>query len=307
MSNTNQNAEYGMGNAEYQNQSRFVSSIRYPPSAFRNRAICFLLAAYCLFAALGCRQDMQDQPRYEAYEPSKNFGDGLSSRPYVEGTVARGYRDINTAFHTGKTASGSGGQQAQQGGNALNGALPATIGNTQGASAGAQQQQGSSDVNVRGNVGGKVQNGGAATGQSGTPGGVNEFPFAITAADLDRGEERFEIYCAMCHGATGFGDGMIVRRGFRRPPSFHDDRLRGETLGHFFDVITNGWGAMPDYAQQIPPEDRWRIIAYLRALQLSQNTPVAEVPENLRNQRKPAPGTPTTEGGHQGTGGERTP
>jgi len=252
---------------------------------------------------------MQDQPRYEAYESSKSFGDGLSSRPYVEGTVARGYRDVNTAYYTGKTANG----QASQGGNAtasgvMNGVLPATMSNTQGAAAAGAQQQQSGDVNVRGNVGGKVPGGAAgATGQSGTPGGVNEFPFAITADDLNRGEERFGIYCAMCHGGTGFGDGMIVRRGFRRPPSLHDDRLRGETLGHFFDVITNGWGAMPDYAQQISVEDRWKIIAYIRALQLSQNTPVAEVPENLRNQRKPGPGTPTTEGGHQGTGGERTP
>lgn len=263
---------------------------------------CLLLSAYCLLA-LGCRQDMQDQPRYEVYEPSKSFGDGLSSRPYVEGTVARGYRDMNTAYYTGKTANG----QTQLGGNTttgdtLNGALPATAPNAQGGNAGGTQTGG--DVNVRGNVAGNVP-GGAA--QSGTPGGVNEFPFAITAEDLDRGEERFGIYCAMCHGQTGFGDGMIVRRGYRRPPSLHDDRLRGETLGHFFDVITNGWGAMPDYAQQIPVEDRWKIIAYIRALQLSQNTPVAEVPENLRNQRKPGPGTPTTEGGHQGTGGERTP
>lgn len=254
----------------------------------------------------GCRQDMQDQPRYEAYEPSKSFGDGLSSRPYVEGTVARGYRDINTSYYTGKrTAGATGGAQGLMSGNALQ----ATMANAQGGNAGAQTQAGG-DVNARGqNTGANVPNGGAggATAQSGTPGSVNEFPFAISAADLDRGEERFGIYCAMCHGATGYGDGMIVRRGFRRPPSLHDDRLRGETVGHFFDVITNGWGAMPDYAQMIPVEDRWKIIAYIRALQLSQNMPAAEVPEELRRQRKPAPGTPHTDGGHQGTGGERTP
>jgi mono/diheme cytochrome c family protein len=192
-------------------------------------------------------------------------------------------------------------------------ALQATLGNAQGGNAGAQTQAGGGDVNARGqNAGANVPNGAGgagsgATAQSGTPGSVNEFPFAIEAKDLDRGQERFEIYCAMCHGATGYGDGMIVRRGFRRPPSFHDDRLRGETVGHFFDVITNGWGAMPDYAQQIPVEDRWKIIAYVRALQLSQNMPAAEVTEEVRRQRRPARGTPHTEGGHQGTGGERTP
>jgi mono/diheme cytochrome c family protein len=250
---------------------------------------------------------MQDQPRYEVYEPSKSFSDGQASRPYVEGTVARGYRDMNTAYYTGKNAAGAGsGAAGQSAGGAGGGLTPMTSAganapNAQGANAGGTQTGG--DVNVRGNVAGNVP----GAGQTGTPGGVNEFPFAITAKELDRGEERFNIYCAMCHGQTGYGDGMIVRRGFRRPPSLHDDRLRNETLGHFFDVITNGWGAMPDYSQEIPPRDRWAIIAYIRALQLSQNTPAAEVPENLRNQRKPGPGTPTTQGGHQGTGGERTP
>ncbi|HEV7902278.1 MAG TPA: cytochrome c, partial [Pyrinomonadaceae bacterium] len=211
---------------------------------------------------------------------------------------------------TGKrTAGATGGAQGLLSGNALQ----ATLGNAQGGNAGAQTQAGGGDVNARGqNAGANVPNGAGgagsgATAQSGTPGSVNEFPFAIEAKDLDRGQERFEIYCAMCHGATGYGDGMIVRRGFRRPPSFHDDRLRGETVGHFFDVITNGWGAMPDYAQQIPVEDRWKIIAYVRALQLSQNMPAAEVTEEVRRQRRPARGTPHTEGGHQGTGGERTP
>ena len=283
------------------------SEVRGRKPLLRRRAVlCLLLAAGCFLAA-GCRQDMQDQPRYEAYEPSKSFGDGLSSRPYVEGTVARGYRDINTSYYTGKGTATGGAQGLMSG---ANGALQTTLANAQGGNTGAQSA-GSGDVNARGqNAGANVPNGAggsAATGQSGTPGSINEFPFPISEQDLNRGEERFNVYCAMCHGATGYGDGMIVRRGFRRPPSFHDDRLRGETVGHFFDVITNGWGAMPDYAQQIPVEDRWKIIAYIRALQLSQNTPVAEVPEHLRNQRKPGPGTPSTEGGHQGTGGERTP
>ncbi len=272
----------------------------------RSLFYCLLLTAYCLLS-LACRQDMQDQPRYEAYEPSKSFSDGQGSRPYVEGTVARGYRDVSTTYYTGKSAAGGAGGQASGSGGGLTPmtSAGANAPNAQGANTGGTQTGG--DVNVRGNVSGNVPGGGGGTGQSGTPGGVNEFPFAITAQELDRGEERFNIYCSMCHGQTGYGDGMIVRRGFRRPPSLHDDRLRNESLGHFFDVITNGWGAMPSYTEEIPPRDRWAIIAYIRALQLSQNTPAAEVPENLRNQRKPGPGTPTTEGGHQGTGGERTP
>ena len=288
-------------------EQKAVSSEQSRRGRARSLFYCLLLTAYCLLA-LGCRQDMQDQPRYEAYEPSKSFSDGQASRPFVEGTVTRGYRDVNTTFYTGKSASGGAGNAGGGGQQSAGGLTPMTsaganVPNAQGANTGGTQTGG--DVNVRGNVAGNVPGGGA--GQSGTPGGVNEFPFAVTAMDLDRGEERFNIYCAMCHGQTGYGDGMIVRRGFRRPPSLHDDRLRNETLGHFFDVITNGWGAMPDYAEKIPPRDRWAIIAYIRALQLSQNTPAAEVPENLRNRRKPGPGTPTTEGGHQGTGGQRTP
>jgi len=111
---------------------------------------------------------------------------------------------------------------------------------------------------------------------------VTEFPMPITAADLDRGQERFNIYCSVCHGRLGDGSGMIVKRGFRKPPSFHDERLRNAPIGYFFDVETNGFGAMPDYASQIPPEDRWRIIAYIRALQLSQRGTLAGVPADQR-------------------------
>lgn len=107
---------------------------------------------------------------------------------------------------------------------------------------------------------------------------VREFPFPVTAAVMARGRERYDIFCAPCHGRTGWGDGLIVRRGYRRPPAFHDDRLREMAVGHFFSVITNGFGAMPDYAQQIPPEDRWAIVAYLRALQRSHQGTLADVP-----------------------------
>ena len=89
---------------------------------------------------------------------------------------------------------------------------------------------------------------------------------------LERGQQRFDIYCAPCHDRLGNGNGMIVRRGFRRPPSYHIDRLRQVPDGYIYDVITNGFGAMPDYAAQIPPRDRWAIVAYVRALQLSQRS-----------------------------------
>ena len=115
------------------------------------------------------------------------------------------------------------------------------------------------------------------TGKVGnTPG--DYMPFPVTAKDLARGRERFNIYCAPCHSRLGDGNGMIPSRGFKRPPSFHDERLRKAPLGYFFDVATNGFGVMPDYASQIPAEDRWRIVAYIRALQLSQDATRADVP-----------------------------
>jgi len=108
------------------------------------------------------------------------------------------------------------------------------------------------------------------------------FPFPVDRQVLLRGQERFTIFCSPCHSRIGDGQGMIVRRGFRLPPSLHIDRLREAPPGHFFDVITHGFGAMPDYAEQIPPRDRWAIVAYIRALQLSQNAPLADVPEKER-------------------------
>ena len=109
------------------------------------------------------------------------------------------------------------------------------------------------------------------------------FPAPVTAATMARGRERFNIYCSPCHGRTGQGDGMIVLRGYRRPPSFLQDRLIGAPVGHFFDVITNGFGAMPDYSAQIRAEDRWAIIAYVRALQLSGHATLADVPSSERD------------------------
>jgi mono/diheme cytochrome c family protein len=115
------------------------------------------------------------------------------------------------------------------------------------------------------------------------------FPMRVDAAVMARGQQRFNIYCSPCHGRTGQGDGMIVRRGYRRPPSMHQDRLRSAPPGHFFDVITNGFGGMYDYGDRIEVNDRWAITAYLRALQLSQNAKLDDVPAGERERLQANP------------------
>jgi hypothetical protein len=112
---------------------------------------------------------------------------------------------------------------------------------------------------------------------------VLTLPFPVTRQVLERGRERFNIYCMPCHGELADGNGMVAQRGYLHPPSFHDDRLRQAPVGHFFDVITNGLGGMPDYAQQVTVDDRWKIIAYIRALQLSQHAALSDVPAGIRD------------------------
>jgi mono/diheme cytochrome c family protein len=185
-----------------------------------------------LFAA-GCRQDMHDAPRYEAFEASASFADNRASRSAPAGTVARGWLRDDEALYTGKVA-----------------------------------------------------------GQL-----VEEFPFAIAHAELARGRERFNIYCTPCHGRVGDGKGMVVQRGLRQAASFHQDRLRQEKVGYFFDVITNGFGAMPDYATQIPVRDRWLIVAYVRTLQLSQHASVNDVPADRRAELDAPAGTTPSQAG----------
>jgi hypothetical protein len=119
------------------------------------------------------------------------------------------------------------------------------------------------------------------TGKSGDA-DVDVFPFPITRADLLRGQERFNIYCSPCHSRVGDGNGMVVRRGFRQAANYHTDKLMKAPVGHFFDVMTNGFGAMPSYASRVLPEDRWRIAAYIRVLQLSQNATINDVPPSER-------------------------
>jgi mono/diheme cytochrome c family protein len=125
------------------------------------------------------------------------------------------------------------------------------------------------------------------TGKIGpNPGDV--MPFPVTKEVLERGRERYNIYCAPCHSRVGDGNGFIPSRGFSRmPPSYHTPRLQKAPLGYFFDVMTNGFGIMPDYASQVSPEDRWKIVAYIRALQLSQNATTADVPAGQKVPSEP--------------------
>ena len=190
-----------------------------------NKTLALAFLATTALIAAGCRQDMHDAPRYEAFEASSTFADNRASRTPPTGTVARGWLREDEALYTGKLA-----------------------------------------------------------GQT-----VDEYPFAIGRAELMRGQERFNIYCTPCHGRLGDGNGMVVSRGLRQAASYHQDRLREEKLGYFYDVITNGFGAMQGYAEQIPVRDRWLIVAYVRTLQLSQHASVNEVPADHRGALDAAP------------------
>jgi mono/diheme cytochrome c family protein len=182
---------------------------------------CLLLTACCLLLlAVGCRQQMADQPSHRPLTKSTFFGDDRSARPLEPGTVPQGFLSADERLYTGK----SGGEP------------------------------------------------------------VTALPVPLTSELLQRGRERFDIYCAPCHDRTGGGRGMIVQRGFRQPPSLHTDRLRQAPVGRFVEVIAGGFGAMPDYAEQVRPADRWAIAAYIRALQLSQRATLAEVPPEARQQ-----------------------
>jgi cytochrome c5 len=110
----------------------------------------------------------------------------------------------------------------------------------------------------------------------------NAFPLPVTTELLERGQQRYGIFCTPCHGIQGDGMGMVAMRGMKHPPSYHQERLRQVPNGYLYDVVTNGFGAMYGYSAQIPPRDRWAIVAYLRALQLSRNAPVGQLPEELR-------------------------
>jgi mono/diheme cytochrome c family protein len=210
---------------------------------------------------------MQDQPKMKPYRASTFYADQLSMRPPVEGTVPRGFLKSEVEFFTGKkrTRAGAPTTQPQPAGPAPSANAPA---NLQGAAA--------------------------------YPDDIDYLPIRLDETVLQRGKERYEIFCSVCHGLTGNGDGMVVRRGFRRATSFHDDRLRQAPVGHFFDAITNGWGVMPSYSAQIPAQDRWAIVAYLRALQASQPARTGSQPtETGAAASGTSQASPTPSGGHQ--------
>ena len=179
-----------------------------------NRALA-LSATALLLGGCELRQAMYDQPRYEPFEASNFFTDGLSARQPIEGTMARGQLRFDDHLYQGK----------------VNGELATTL------------------------------------------------PLALSKKLLERGQNRFNIFCSPCHDRTGRGNGMIVQRGLKQPPNFHEERLREVAIGHFFDVMTNGFGVMYSYASRIPVEDRWAIAAYVRTLQFSQNVDFNQLPE----------------------------
>jgi hypothetical protein len=128
-----------------------------------------------------------------------------------------------------------------------------------------------------------VARGSLASDELFVPKDSNSFPLPVNLELLERGEGRYKIFCTPCHGLQGDGNGMVAMRGMKHPPSYHDDRLRQAPNGYFYDVVTNGFGQMLSYSAQIPPRDRWAIIAYIRALQLSRNAKVADLPAELRD------------------------
>lgn len=136
------------------------------------------------------------------------------------------------------------------------------------------------------------------------PGDSNAFPLPVNIDLLKRGQERYNIFCSPCHGLQGDGNGMVAMRGMKHPPNYHEERLRQMPNGHYYDVISNGFGAMYSYSAQVPPRDRWAIIAYIRALQLSRNAKLSDLPPDVRQKLMAAEGTSPQ--GSQGQG-ESTP
>jgi mono/diheme cytochrome c family protein len=210
------------------------------------------LLILCLLPA--CQQQMARQPSYRPDEPSSFFPDGRADRPLVSGTVARGHLRTDAHLYRGShfsEASGPADALAQIGAAAASPWSLAAM---------------------------------AATQSSDEAHAAVQFPFPITEPVLRHGQNRYMIYCVVCHDSLGTGHGIVVQRGYTAPPSFHQERLRQVPVGHIFQVITKGYGSMPSYGKQVPPRDRWAIAAYVRALQSSQHFFPQELPADLRRQ-----------------------
>jgi mono/diheme cytochrome c family protein len=234
-----------------------------------------VIALFSLLTA--CRQDMHDQPAYRPLMKSTFFTDARSARPVVEGTIARGHLRTDRAYFTGRTGEAP----------AKPGTQPATS-----QPAGQPVQRPAQPVNARRlaqPAQGKTETAGEVFAASYPPDLVKDFPYPVTREMVLRGRTRFEMFCVHCHGYTGYGNGMIVQRGLNPPPSYHIERLRNAPVGHFFDVMTNGYGAMYSYAQRVSVDDRWAIAAYIRALQASQAGTVADVPADQKTALEQAP------------------
>jgi mono/diheme cytochrome c family protein len=226
------------------------------------RSALLLVLATAGLALGGCRNEMYNQEKAEPFEINTVFADSLASRPLIEGTVPRSgrvagapdavVRDSAASVQWGLAESGA---IAQTGGDTVSGGAPGGA-TTTGATPGARPRV--TDAQLK----------------------TASIPIAVTREVLDRGRERYNIYCSPCHGQTGDGNGMIVQRGFPQPPSFHLERLRTAADGHYYDVITHGFGTMYSYAARVKPTDRWAITAYIRALQLSRtaDTPARTTP-----------------------------
>ncbi len=208
--------------------------------ARKKRSFVFAALVIGVSALVGCQQKMAKEPKYLPLSESSFFGDERSARPDVSGTVARGSLETESPEFQGLRSPPE------------EGAPPPTSFGTVGIDSTPEQLR-------------KAY--------------VDEFPIPIDRETLARGQSRFTIYCAVCHGTLGDGKGTIVERGFTTPPTYHSDRLRQAPVGYLFNVATHGFGAMPALDSQIPPRDRWVIVAYVRALQLSQHAPLKDLPE----------------------------
>jgi mono/diheme cytochrome c family protein len=262
-----------------------------PKCGLRPRRLLLLAILAALGAGAGCRQRMADQPYYRPLDESDFFADHRSARPLERGVVHRGQRLDADPVATGLTAD--------EWARAYKYEVPASVdAKTKAPATLTEEERKERSV-------GAPRYDQRAAGQPKVF--AESFPFQITADDLKRGQERFTIYCAACHGPYGNGQGKIWERGYLNPTSFHTHKVapneadvtnpqglgisRGYSLwgihmpmtavppGYIFEVMTKGYGGMPSYSAQVPPEDRWRIVAYIRVLQMSQTDPAKLPPE----------------------------